>query len=55
MPAYAASLEAIKGPGALDRLVDEVGEHAHATLPLARELFGRWLELVVRVPAQSMG
>jgi GMP synthase-like glutamine amidotransferase len=55
VPAYAASLEAIKGPGALDRLVDEVGEHAHATLPLAHELFGRWLELVVRVPAQSMG
>ena len=55
MPAYAASLEAIKGPGAIDRLVDEVGEHAHATLPLAHELFGRWLELVVRVPAQSMG
>jgi GMP synthase (glutamine-hydrolysing) len=53
--AYSASLEAIKGPGALDRLVDEVGEHAHATLPLARELFGRWLELVVRVPAQSLG
>ena len=55
MPAYAASLEAIKGPGALDRLVDEVGAHAHATLPLAHELFGRWLELVVRVPAQTMG
>jgi GMP synthase (glutamine-hydrolysing) len=55
VPAYEASLEAIKGPGALDRLVDEVGEHAHATLPLARELFGRWLELVVRVPAKSLG
>jgi GMP synthase (glutamine-hydrolysing) len=55
VPAYEASLEAIRGPGALDRLVDEVGEHADATLPLARELFGRWLELVVRVPAQSLG
>ena len=55
VPAYEASLEAIKGPGALDRLVDEVGAHAHATLPLGRELFGRWLELVVRVPAQSLG
>jgi GMP synthase (glutamine-hydrolysing) len=55
VPAYAASLEAIEGPGALDRLVAEVGEHQHATLPLARELFGRWLELVVRVPQRSIG
>jgi GMP synthase (glutamine-hydrolysing) len=55
VPAYAASLEAIKGPGALNRLIDEVGEHSGATLPLARELFGRWLELVARVPATSMG
>ena len=55
VPAYAASLEAIKGPGALDRLVGEVSDHAEATLPLARELFGRWLELVVRVPARTLG
>jgi GMP synthase (glutamine-hydrolysing) len=55
VPAYAASLEAIKGAGALDRLIGEVGEHAGATLPLARELFGRWLELVVRVPARAFG
>jgi len=55
VPAYAASLEAIKGAGALDRLVDQVTEHADATLPLARGLFGRWLEHVVRVPAQALG
>jgi GMP synthase (glutamine-hydrolysing) len=55
VPAYSASLEAIKGPGALDRLVDEVTVHAPATLPLARDLFGRWLEQVVRVPAQTFG
>jgi len=55
VPAYSASLEAIRGPGALDRLVDEVTEHADATLPLARDLFGRWLEHVVRVPAQTFG
>ena len=55
VPAYSASLEAIKGPGALDRLVNEVTEHAAATLPLARDLFGRWLEHVVRVPAQTFG
>jgi GMP synthase (glutamine-hydrolysing) len=55
VPAYAESLEAIKGPGALDRLVDEVAEHSGATLPLARRLFGRWLELVARVPARAFG
>jgi GMP synthase (glutamine-hydrolysing) len=55
VPAYAESLEAIRGPGALDRLIDEVSEHAHTTVPLARALFGRWLEHVVRVPAQAMG
>jgi GMP synthase (glutamine-hydrolysing) len=55
VPTYAASLEAIEGPGALDRLVEQVGEHEHATVPLARELFGRWLELIVRVPQASFG
>ena len=55
VPAYSASLEAIQGPGALDRLVGEVTEHAGATLPLARDLFARWLEYVVRVPEQTLG
>jgi GMP synthase (glutamine-hydrolysing) len=55
VPAYAASLEAIRGPGALDRLVGEVTEHADVTLPLARDLFGRWLEYVVRVPEKTLG
>jgi GMP synthase-like glutamine amidotransferase len=55
VPAYSASLEAIRGPGALDRLVEEVSDHAHATVPLARDLFGRWLEHVVRVQEKTMG
>jgi GMP synthase (glutamine-hydrolysing) len=55
VPAYADSLEAIKGPGALDRLVAELAADAGSTLPLARRLFGRWLELVVRVPSHSIG
>ena len=55
VPAYSASLEAIKGPGALTRLIDEVAERADTTVPLARALFGRWLEHVVRVPEQSLG
>jgi GMP synthase (glutamine-hydrolysing) len=55
VPAYAESLEAILGPGALDRLVADLAANADSTLPLARRLFGRWLELVVRVPAHSIG
>jgi GMP synthase (glutamine-hydrolysing) len=45
VPAYARSLEATLGPGALERLLAEVAEHAAAMVPLARTLFGRWLEL----------
>jgi GMP synthase (glutamine-hydrolysing) len=55
VPAYADSLEAILGPGALDWLVADLAANAGSTLPLARRLFGRWLELVVRVPAQAIG
>jgi GMP synthase (glutamine-hydrolysing) len=49
VPAYADSLEAILGPGALPRLVDEVTERASETVPLARALFGNWLEHVTGV------
>jgi hypothetical protein len=55
VPAYAQSLEKIRGAGALDRLVDEVRAHADATIPLARSLFGRWLEHVARVRGQASG
>jgi GMP synthase (glutamine-hydrolysing) len=55
VPAYAQSLERIQGPGALERLVAEVEAHASSTIPLARGLFGRWLERVARVPAQAIG
>jgi GMP synthase (glutamine-hydrolysing) len=50
VPAYAESLESTLGPGALERLLSDVAEHAEVTVPLARALFGRWLEQVVRVP-----
>ena len=53
VPAYAESLEATLGAGALDRLLRGVAEHVEVTLPLARRLFGRWLEQVVRVPARA--
>jgi len=55
VPTYADSLEAILGPGALDRLVAEVEANAATTVPLARAVFGRWLEHVVRVPAATIG
>jgi GMP synthase (glutamine-hydrolysing) len=50
VPAYAQSLESTLGPGALDRLLADVADHADVTVPLARYLFGRWIEHVVRVP-----
>jgi GMP synthase (glutamine-hydrolysing) len=53
VPAYAQSLEATLGPGALDRLLAGVEEHATVTLPLARTLFGCWLERVVALPVRA--
>lgn len=47
VPAYASSLEATLGPGALERLLAGVEDHAAVMLPLARRLFGGWLERVV--------
>lgn len=55
VPAYSESLERIQGSGALDRLVAGVRRHADQTLPLARDLFGRWLERVAGVPAAAIG
>lgn len=47
VPAYAASLEAIMGTGALPRLVSELAEHERQMTTLARALFGAWLDRVV--------
>jgi GMP synthase (glutamine-hydrolysing) len=47
VPAYAESLESTLGPEGLERLLAGVAEHAPAMVALARELFGRWLELAV--------
>jgi GMP synthase (glutamine-hydrolysing) len=47
VPAYAASLEAILGRGALPRLIGEVGEREQEMTELARRLFGAWLDHVV--------
>jgi GMP synthase (glutamine-hydrolysing) len=50
VPAYAQSLESTLGPGALDDLLAAVADQENVTVPLARALFGRWLEQVVRAP-----
>ena len=55
VPAYANSLESTLGPGALDRLLADVADHVDVTVPLARQLVGRWIEHVVRVPVAHAG
>jgi GMP synthase (glutamine-hydrolysing) len=55
VPAYADSLERTLGPGALPGFLAEVEASADATIPLARSLFGRWLEHAVRVPSRAVG
>ena len=55
VPAYAESLESALGPGALPAFLADVEASAAATLPLARSLFGRWLEHAVGVPGQAVG
>ena len=47
VPAYAESLEKTLGTGSLERLLAELAAVEATTVPLARELFGRWLEPVV--------
>jgi GMP synthase-like glutamine amidotransferase len=51
VPAYAKSLESTLGPGALDRVLADVADHEDVTVPLARDLFGRWLEDVLALTA----
>jgi GMP synthase-like glutamine amidotransferase len=51
VPAYGRSLEAILGPGALPRLIDEVAAREAEMVGLARRLFRTWLDSVV-APAQ---
>ncbi len=46
VPEYAASLERVLGPGALDRLIEELAVDADAMAGHARALFERWLDHV---------
>jgi GMP synthase (glutamine-hydrolysing) len=47
VPAYARSLESIRGDGALPRLIAEVRDREEEMTGLARGLFAAWLERVV--------
>ena len=51
IPEYVRELEELDGPAAPARMVAEVDAAQAQTVPLARELFGRWLERVVGAPA----
>ena len=55
VPAYAASLEETLGEGTLPGFLADLEAHAHVTLPLARDLFARWLVHAVRVPDTALG
>ena len=45
VPEYAESLEHVLGPGALDRLIEQLEEDADSMLGHARRLFERWLDV----------
>jgi GMP synthase (glutamine-hydrolysing) len=47
VPEYARSLEAIWGPGALDRLLAAIAQREDEMRSLARRLFGAWLDQMV--------
>jgi GMP synthase (glutamine-hydrolysing) len=47
VPAYANSLRATLGEGALGSFIDDVRRHEADSIPLARELFAAWLQHVV--------
>jgi GMP synthase (glutamine-hydrolysing) len=53
VPEYAESLDRVLGPGALDRLLQELEGRADGMLAHGRTLFSRWLELAARTPAAT--
>lgn len=54
VPAYAESLEALLGEGALDRLLDEIAEREGETARHARTLFAAWLGDVAGLEAPQV-
>ena len=53
VPAYAQSLDAIMGKGALPRLLAKIDGHEREMTRLARTLFAGWLENVVGAPERN--
>lgn len=53
VPAYADSLEAILGAGALTALLERVAAHEREMTGLARQLFAAWLKHVVGLAAPA--
>lgn len=50
IPAYVEELEQFAGPGAPEALLEQLKAAEPHSVPLARELFARWLERVVGYP-----
>jgi GMP synthase (glutamine-hydrolysing) len=46
VPDYVREIEQIDGAGAAERLLEQVAAAEPESVPLARELFARWLELI---------
>jgi GMP synthase-like glutamine amidotransferase len=55
IPAYVDELEQLAGPGAPARMLAQVRAAEQRSVPLARALFGRWLERVARIPGVAAG
>jgi GMP synthase-like glutamine amidotransferase len=53
VPAYADSLRALLGDGALPWLIEQVNQTERESTALARRLFANWLEHVVGLPARG--
>jgi GMP synthase (glutamine-hydrolysing) len=52
IPEYVHELEQLSGPGAPAQMLAQVRAAQARTVPLARQLFGRWLERVVGIGAR---
>jgi GMP synthase-like glutamine amidotransferase len=55
VPAYVDELEQLAGPGAPARMLEQVRAEEQRSVPLARALFGRWLERVAVIPGVAAG
>jgi GMP synthase-like glutamine amidotransferase len=50
VPAYLQSLQEVMGTAGTSRVIEQLARASAGAIPLARELFGRWLDHVVGVP-----